>query len=323
MSPRRSDLGEESQGAITGGLRGCRRSAAGTPRGTVMGPGGRPSRAANQRLTGAVELPPRRVRAGPAVSAARAIRNPPWGRGMMTSLGSLLRELPVWKSELERRHVFRTAIAYLVGVWIMIEVAATIFPLTPLPSWSASLVVGLAAAGFPFALFLSWVYDLTFAGVVRTEDPTMPPEPPGLRVAPAMGVIPQTEHAVPETIAEAIGEGAALLVLDNCKHLVVLVAPIVAALTTRFPGLRILATSREPLRGASGSSRSPPHHWSHHRPELRPSWAGGASTPDRTLDLPRGIRTRCRGGGGHPPWRNAPGPPRGPHRPLPGGCRCG
>ena len=41
-----------------------------------------------------------------------------------------------------------------------------------------------------------------------------------------------------------------LLVLDNCEHLVEAAAQLAEALLTRSPGLRILATSREPLRVA-------------------------------------------------------------------------
>ncbi|HVW40037.1 MAG TPA: BTAD domain-containing putative transcriptional regulator [Amycolatopsis sp.] len=48
-------------------------------------------------------------------------------------------------------------------------------------------------------------------------------------------------------IAELIGSGEGLLVLDNCEHLVASAAELAHELLTRVPGLRLLATSREPL----------------------------------------------------------------------------
>ena len=50
------------------------------------------------------------------------------------------------------------------------------------------------------------------------------------------------EHAV-----EALAGGEALLVLDNCEHLVDTAAALAEDLLRRLPSLRVLATSREPL----------------------------------------------------------------------------
>ncbi|MEU0489523.1 BTAD domain-containing putative transcriptional regulator [Nocardiopsis sp. NPDC006139] len=48
-------------------------------------------------------------------------------------------------------------------------------------------------------------------------------------------------------IAESLGGGPALLVLDNCEHLIAPAADLAARLLGTVPGLRVLATSREPL----------------------------------------------------------------------------
>lgn len=48
-------------------------------------------------------------------------------------------------------------------------------------------------------------------------------------------------------LAEALGAGAALLVLDNCEHVVDAAAELAAELLGRCPNLSILATGREPL----------------------------------------------------------------------------
>ncbi|WAL66122.1 BTAD domain-containing putative transcriptional regulator [Amycolatopsis cynarae] len=50
-----------------------------------------------------------------------------------------------------------------------------------------------------------------------------------------------------DRIVAQLGTGEALLVLDNCEHLVDEAAALVDELLTRLPALRILATSREPL----------------------------------------------------------------------------
>jgi len=53
---------------------------------------------------------------------------------------------------------------------------------------------------------------------------------------------------LPEHVVTAVGSRRLLLVLDNCEHLIEPVARIAEALLHGTPHLRILATSREPLR---------------------------------------------------------------------------
>ncbi|WP_239117748.1 BTAD domain-containing putative transcriptional regulator [Paractinoplanes ferrugineus] len=50
-----------------------------------------------------------------------------------------------------------------------------------------------------------------------------------------------------ETLTDQLGGRQVLLLVDNCEHLVDAVAHLIAALLPRCPGLRVLATSREPL----------------------------------------------------------------------------
>jgi predicted ATPase len=67
-------------------------------------------------------------------------------------------------------------------------------------------------------------------------------------IAAALGV--REEHAAPlvETIAIALQGIDVLLVVDNCEHLIDAAALAVEDLLSRLPRLRIVATSREPLR---------------------------------------------------------------------------
>nr|WP_258562660.1 BTAD domain-containing putative transcriptional regulator [Nocardioides sp. MAH-18] len=48
-------------------------------------------------------------------------------------------------------------------------------------------------------------------------------------------------------IVDQVGTAPALLILDNCEHLVAAVADLVQVLVTRTPALRVLTTSRAPL----------------------------------------------------------------------------
>jgi predicted ATPase/DNA-binding CsgD family transcriptional regulator len=70
------------------------------------------------------------------------------------------------------------------------------------------------------------------------------------RVAAVLGVqVPPGGEPI-EAVADAVGGGGQLLVLDNCEHLVDDCARLCGGLLAACPELRILTTSREPLRVA-------------------------------------------------------------------------
>jgi TolB-like protein/Flp pilus assembly protein TadD len=73
-------------------------------------------------------------------------------------------------AELKRRKVYRIAIAYAVVAWLLIQIATQTFPFFELPNWTVRLVIVLLALGFPVALILSWAFDLTPQGIIRTGD---------------------------------------------------------------------------------------------------------------------------------------------------------
>src|SRR5210317_1151245 len=71
--------------------------------------------------------------------------------------------------EIRRRKVVRVVIAYVLVGWGLIQVAdATIEPLH-LPEWAGTLVVWLIALGFPVAVVLAWVLDVTPEGIKVTD----------------------------------------------------------------------------------------------------------------------------------------------------------
>jgi TolB-like protein/Tfp pilus assembly protein PilF len=73
-------------------------------------------------------------------------------------------------NELKRRNVFRVAIAYLAGAWLLTEVAGTLFPAFGIPDWAFRFVIVLFAFGFVPALIFSWAYELTPEGLKRERD---------------------------------------------------------------------------------------------------------------------------------------------------------
>jgi hypothetical protein len=74
-------------------------------------------------------------------------------------------------AELQRRKVFKVAVAYAVVAWLLIQVAATVAPQLGLPDWAPRLVTLLLMLGFPIALLLAWFLERTAEGL-RVEPAT-------------------------------------------------------------------------------------------------------------------------------------------------------
>ncbi|WAM19941.1 LuxR C-terminal-related transcriptional regulator (plasmid) [Rhodococcus sp. JS3073] len=78
-------------------------------------------------------------------------------------------------------------------------------------------------------------------------------------VVAALGLRKQSSDPSLELLAEHLADRRVLLVLDNCEHLVEAAAVLSETLLRQCPGLRILATSREPLGiGGEAVMRVPP-----------------------------------------------------------------
>jgi TolB-like protein/Flp pilus assembly protein TadD len=69
--------------------------------------------------------------------------------------------------ELKRRNVIRMAGLYLVGAWLITQVAGTLLPMFEVPAWVARAIVILLAIGFVPTLVFSWIYELTPDGLKR------------------------------------------------------------------------------------------------------------------------------------------------------------
>ena len=73
-------------------------------------------------------------------------------------------------TELKRRNVYRAAVAYGVVAWFLTQLMTQVFPFFEIPNSAVRFVVIALAVGFPIAMLLSWVYEFTPEGIVRTED---------------------------------------------------------------------------------------------------------------------------------------------------------
>ncbi|MEJ2679198.1 MAG: tetratricopeptide repeat protein [Gemmatimonadota bacterium] len=71
-------------------------------------------------------------------------------------------------AEMKRRRVWRVAGAYVVVMWMTLEIALTSFDVFGFPHWVSTLAVLSAFLGFPVAMTLAWAFDITPQGVVRT-----------------------------------------------------------------------------------------------------------------------------------------------------------
>src|SRR6201982_1722653 len=73
-------------------------------------------------------------------------------------------------AELKRRNVIRMAGLYLVGAWLLTQVASTVLPMFGAPEWlPRSIVVPLGLAFMPAFVF-SWSFERTPQGLKRDAD---------------------------------------------------------------------------------------------------------------------------------------------------------
>jgi serine/threonine-protein kinase len=92
-------------------------------------------------------------------------------------------------AELKRRNVVRMAGLYLVGAWLLTQVAGTVLPMFGAPDWLPRSIVILLAIGFLPALIFSWVFELTPEGLKRDAE-----------VAPEKSIAPQTARRMDRMI---------------------------------------------------------------------------------------------------------------------------
>lgn len=70
-------------------------------------------------------------------------------------------------AELRRRRVFQVSASYLIGMWLMLQVAEVTFAPLHFPTWWVTALTILAVIGWPIMLVLAWTYEITADGVMR------------------------------------------------------------------------------------------------------------------------------------------------------------
>jgi len=91
-------------------------------------------------------------------------------------------------SELKNRKVFTTAVIYVSSAWLVTEISVFLFDRMGASQWVGDVIAVLFVLGFPVALLLSWLFDVTKDGVKRAS----PGTPLGVMVLLASGLFLST-----------------------------------------------------------------------------------------------------------------------------------
>jgi adenylate cyclase len=146
--------------------------------------------------------------------------------------------------ELRRRKVYTIAVAYVLVAWGTIQVADTLLPIYAAPDWVLKAFTTLLFLGFPVALLLAWVYDVTAKGVERTVSATDEGTATAIDLpsGPSIAVLPfenlsgstQQDHFARALTADIVSG------LTQSSSLFVLTADATAALGPALPDFRQL-----------------------------------------------------------------------------------
>ncbi len=107
-------------------------------------------------------------------------------------------------TELKRRNVVRMAGLYLVGAWLLVQVAGTLLPVFDAPAWVMKTLVAVLATGLVPSLIFSWVFELTPGGLKRDED-----------VRPEESIAPQTARRMNRMIIAVLVLALGYFVFDK------------------------------------------------------------------------------------------------------------
>ena len=117
--------------------------------------------------------------------------------------------------EVKRRKVYRVAAAYIIVAAGIIQLASAALPAWELPNWALRLVIVLLLVGFPLALILGWVFDLTSQGIRVTPGT---PRGRNMLMLVAAGVIISAVAGfllIPRVSAYKVDKSIAVLPFEN------------------------------------------------------------------------------------------------------------
>ena len=59
---------------------------------------------------------------------------------------------------------------YCVAGWLLVQIVTQVLPVFDVSTLGQRILVLIVAGGFPVALGLAWLFDITPEGIVRTPD---------------------------------------------------------------------------------------------------------------------------------------------------------
>ena len=139
-------------------------------------------------------------------------------------------------AELRRRNVIRMAGLYLVGAWLLTQVASTVLPAFDVPGWALRGLIVTLALGFIPALVFAWIFELTPQGLKRDSE-----------VKPEDSIAPQTARRMDRMIIAALVLALVYFGFDKF-----VLAPAREA-------AQIAQTVRSTAAGSTAPARSAPH----------------------------------------------------------------
>jgi TolB-like protein/Flp pilus assembly protein TadD len=104
----------------------------------------------------------------------------------------------------KRRNVGRVAILYIVVCYLILEPFEMFFHLLDLPVWTGRTAVALMVLGFPVALLLAWIYEITPEGLK-----------PSAAVDPTQSIARQTGRKLDRAIIAVLAVALTYFVLDK------------------------------------------------------------------------------------------------------------
>jgi TolB-like protein/Tfp pilus assembly protein PilF len=107
-------------------------------------------------------------------------------------------------AELRRRNVFRVGAVYLAGAWVLSQVGSLVAQSFAAPTWPMRMLLVLLAIGFPVALVVAWLFELTPQGLKLTA-----------QVAPEASIMHHTGRRLDRVLIGMIGLLIVVLLVDR------------------------------------------------------------------------------------------------------------
>jgi non-specific serine/threonine protein kinase len=104
-----------------------------------------------------------------------------------------------WLSaELKRREVYPVIVTYAIVGWILLQIGEVTFDPLGVPEWVMPTLIVMVIGGFPVALVLAWMYDVTPKGVRRDRIPSpdraVGDDKPSIAVLPFLDLSPAKDQ---------------------------------------------------------------------------------------------------------------------------------